>query len=950
MTGPPSYEELEQRVAELQKAIEKRRDRNGIHADLELLLSRSPDALVVYDTHLRYTYINEAGAALLGMIPKEVIGKTNREVMGPGADTIEPYVRRAFEMGEKVFVDHEIPLPTGKRIFDTVYTPVTDQSGQEKRVIGVCRDVTDDRARMEILEKRVRERTAELKRANERLQKDIAERRRIEEELQREQAFSEMIVHTANALIVTLDENACITSFNEHAERLTGYSRDEVLHRSWIDTFIPVEQRSQIHQVFGKVFHGEDLFWGLENPILCRDGSLKTLSWHNSLLKDESGHTLAVLSIGIDITDRKRALEALSESEASIKSIMEAAPVGIGLVHNRVFGWLSDRFLEMTGYVEKELIGMSARLLYESDEEFRRVGEMKYAQIDREGIGEIETRFRRKDGSLIDVLMRSTPIDPDDRDRGVVFTAMDITERKRAKEAIESAERRYRSIFENATEGIFQSTPQGAYISANPALARIYGYDSPEELIENITDIGRQLYVDPARRVEFIRRLEEEDAVTAFEAAVRRKGGNIATISVNARAVRDPEGRILFMEGSVEDVTEQREMEEARTRLEDQLRQAQKMEAIGTLAGGIAHDFNNILGIIIGYAEMMEMFDAPAEGPMRSRLNEILKASHRAKDLVHQILTFSRQSEQERKPVQVAYILKETVKFLRASLPATIEIRQRIESNEGAVLADPTQMHQVLMNLCTNAAHAMREKGGVLEVFLEDEFVAPAHPEEQLDLKPGPYIKLTVSDTGSGIPEEVLARIFDPYFTTKGKGEGTGLGLAVVHGIVKTCGGAIRVASRPGEGTSFGIFFPMFEKEKGAALPIERGPLPTGGAHILFVDDEKPLVDLGRQMLERLGYRVTPRTGSLEALEAFRSSPDRFDLVITDQTMPNMVGMRLAEEIKKARPDIPIIVCTGFSDALTPEKVEMAGLEGFLLKPLHIRALAETLHRVLKKG
>jgi signal transduction histidine kinase/CheY-like chemotaxis protein len=393
------------------------------------------------------------------------------------------------------------------------------------------------------------------------------------------------------------------------------------------------------------------------------------------------------------------------------------------------------------------------------------------------------------------------------------------------------------------------------------------------------------------------------------------------------------------------EITERKRTEEARQRLEAQLRQSQKMEAIGTLAGGIAHDFNNILGIIIGYTELA-VLDIPRDSSPWHNLQEVLAATTRAKNLVRQILTFSRKSDIRHIPVQLPSLVKETLKLMRASLPATIEIRQQITEDVGPILADPTQMHQVLMNLCTNAAHAMRETGGILEVRVEavevDDAFAATHPE----LHPGAHVRLTIRDTGCGMEPEVLERIFEPFFTTKDVGEGTGMGLAMVHGIVADCGGTITVHSTPGEGTSFVLYLPCIPETAGDTEHAE-DPIPRGKGCILFVDDEVMLARWGQTTLERLGYDVVARTSSIEALEAFRAMPQRFDVVITDQTMPNMTGEALARALRRIRPDIPIILCTGFSHFMDAEKAKALGIDAFCMKPLVARDLAATIRQVL---
>jgi signal transduction histidine kinase/DNA-binding response OmpR family regulator len=386
--------------------------------------------------------------------------------------------------------------------------------------------------------------------------------------------------------------------------------------------------------------------------------------------------------------------------------------------------------------------------------------------------------------------------------------------------------------------------------------------------------------------------------------------------------------------------------EEERRALEAQLRQAQKMEAIGTLAGGIAHDFNNILAAILGYTELAKQKMSPESEPDLC-LAQVLKATYRAKELVRQILAFSRKGEQEMKPMCIQSVVKEALKLLRAFLPSDIDIQQRIAADCWPILADPTRIHQIILNLCTNAAHAMEAKGGTLSVFLENIVLGEEEAQAQ-GLAAGDHILLVVSDTGQGMEKEVMDHIFDPYFTTKEQGKGAGMGLAIVHGLVKASGGAISVASTIGQGTTFRIFFPRVVAqavgEHAQKIPVSSG---QGSERIFVIDDEQAIVAMEKIALERLGYQVRRFADSEEALAAFRADPQGCDLVVTDQTMPHLSGMELAKEFLAIRPDLPIILSTGYSSQASEEEALRVGIRRFIMKPVDIGQLAAAIREIL---
>jgi PAS domain S-box-containing protein len=511
---------------------------------------------------------------------------------------------------------------------------------------------------------------------------------------------------------------------------------------------------------------------------------------------------------------------------------------------------------------------------------------------------------------------------------------------------LQESEKKYRELVENANSIILRRDINGNITFFNEFAQKFFGYSEDEILGKNVrgtilpdTETTRR---DLEELHSSLQQAPEQPHITQNENVLI--SGESVWIAWTYKPIFDPHGDFSEILCIGNDITELKRSEQDKKNLEARLQHAQRMEAIGTLAGGIAHDFNNILGAIIGYTEMT-LYDAAESSQDLHYMDEVLKAGHRAKDLVSQILAFSRQTEQERKPIKINPILKEALTLLRASIPTTIEINQNIDNDVGTVNADPTQIHQVLMNLCTNAVHAMHEKGGTLEVTLSkvdmDTGLA-GHP----DIQPGTYLRLTVSDTGHGMDPHTMERVFDPYFTTKEKGLGTGLGLAVVHGIVKSHDGAVTFQSAPEKGTTFNVFLPSIKAEaKPESVQIET--VCRGSENILFVDDEKPLAELGKQMLERLGYQVECKTSSIEALEVFRAYPHKFDLVITDMTMPNMTGEILARELMGIRPDIPVILCTGFSETTTEEKAKAMGVREFVMKPFEMNKLSKTIRKIL---
>jgi PAS domain S-box-containing protein len=497
---------------------------------------------------------------------------------------------------------------------------------------------------------------------------------------------------------------------------------------------------------------------------------------------------------------------------------------------------------------------------------------------------------------------------------------------------LQGAEQPYRTLMETMSEGALTIATDGTILYCNQRFAemlmaplnKIIG-SSFQEMLPSDDRRAFKALLDACEKEN----CRGEYRLTAF-------GGPEVPVYVSISALRlqGAEGFCIV----ATDLTEQRS-------LEQQIRQSQKMEALGTMAGGIAHDFNNLLAAIIGFTELLQE-DLPLETPGYQWVTRVMEASMRGRDLVKHILTFSRKGEQEKRPLRVSSIIKESVNLLRAAMPTTISINVNVRSESALILADPVQIQQVVVNLCTNASYAMQEKGGALDVELSDFNVSPSDPNPY-GIEPGLYMRLMVRDTGTGIPADIKDRIFDPFFTTKTRGRGTGLGLSVVMGIVKQSGGYITVESEPGKGSTFAVYFPKVTGGPIADMTHREEEVPTGSERILFVDDEEVLLLLGEQNLTKLGYKVTCRNGGEEALALVREDPSRFDLVITDQTMPEMTGVELAKNILEIRPDMPIILCTGFSHLVDSDSAKEAGIRGFAMKPLTKREIAGTIRKVL---
>lgn len=788
-----------------------------------------------------------------------------------------------------------------------------------------------------------------------------SDRRKAERALKESQQVLDSIIRNIPDIIFRLDTEGRITFISEFV-RAYGYVPEEMIGKSILDYIHPEDREKTLNKINERK-SGNGKTSSLEIRLKSRNCESRhfeiksgVIERENIFLLDAEGlyesdraqakHFIGTQGVARDITDRKKAEEQLNENTALLKAAGRVARVGawksdlvtgvitwsdeLAIIHGKEPGY-SPPFNEARSFIApewKEKVLSAYRKCIETGSELEEEFEIITAAGERIWARASGEPVRNVSGEIVQM-------------RGAL---QDITAQKHYEHSLKESELRYRSLFESANDAILILKGNRFY-DCNPKTLKMYGCERNQIIGKYPFDFSPEFQPDGSSSKE--KALDHIDRANKggfefFQWQHCRYDGSLfdAEISLTRFDIND-EPHLLML---IRDITEKIEAEKKIKAMENQLVQSQKMQAIGTLAGGIAHDFNNILSPVLGYTDLLKM-RLPIDSTEYDYTQQIYQASNRAKDLVSQILTFSRQTEHELKPIEIEIILKEVIKLLRSSLPSTIEIKQSIRGGS-LIMGDPIQIHQMLMNLCTNAAHAMQERGGSLSVELKNIELRSEFIGDKISLKTGTYVQLCVSDTGHGMTPDLLDRVFDPYFTTKERGKGTGMGLSVVHGIVESYSGAISVYSEPGKGTTFKILIPAIERRT-ESKAIKAIDIPKGTERILFVDDEQLIIAMSRVQLEGLGYKVSSMVSSLDALELFKKNPDGFDLVITDMTMPKMTGDELAREIKRIRPNIPIILCTGFSSKIVSEGHQHIDIDAFLMKPILIGDLSKTVRKVL---
>ncbi|MDT7042803.1 PAS domain S-box protein [Candidatus Nitronereus thalassa] len=873
----------------------------------EQIVSGTNDFLAFIDCEFRYQEVNSSYLEAFDWKREEILGKTGAELFGAEAfHTVLRPAQAKCLAGENITYETWLNFPVlGRRCLDVHYTPFQEWDGSITGMIVAVRDVT--------------------------------ERKAAEEKLLK----WEHIFRFAGwgATIVDPKTNTMEAVNNAFAE-MHGFDVEDLVGKPFEVVFAPeCSNEISLHAEQAHI-HG---YHEYESLHVHKDGRRFPVQTNVTAFKNKEGEVLFRAATFQDLTSRKEAEGALKESEERFRQLAENVNA-LFYVQSADFEtvlYINPAFEEIWG-VPLEVGYNDANYWIQSihPEDRERV-KTAFINLVNGSTYEEEFRIFRPDGSVRWIYDRAKCVKNQDGEiYRVVGIAEDVTKKHEAQSAIRETQENFQMVCEAIPQQVWTAGPDGKLDYVNGRVCDYFQLPA-----DQIVGEGWHQVVHPDDLSLCLQRWEHSLRTNLpYEVEFRLKQGEDQTYRHHigrALPIFNSAGQVFKWFGTNTDITDFK-------KLEAQRRQGQKMEAIGTLAGGIAHDFNNVLGVILGFTDLAQQ-KARGHDALEKNLQEISRAGKRARDLVQHILTFSRQENIHKSPINLTSLIPDILSMVRATIPSTIEVRMMVPNAPKAILGDSTQIQQIILNLCSNAEYTMRETGGRLEVTLESVNFPNPRIFENTTLPPGPYLCLKVKDTGTGISKHDMSRIFDPFYTTKGVGEGTGLGLAVVHGIVSNHQGAISVESTEGKGTTFSVFFPEIDSIE---ISTENSPLapPVGlekPARILFVDDERPIAEIGKEVLESMGCQVEICTNGTEAYRRFQEDPDRFDMVISDQTMPGMTGDALAKALRTLRADLPIVLCTGFSHTMTPEKAKQTGIHAFLKKPVLKEDLIETLNQIL---
>jgi len=893
--------------------ITERKRKDARLRDFAAIVESSDDAIISMTSEGRILTWNKAAERTYGYTAEEIVGQSVSILLPRDLPDELPEILAEVKSGEPVTHYETIRVrKDGKCIHVSLtISPVKDA---EARIVGIST-----------------------------IARDITERKQAEKDLRESEEKYRQIVETANEGICVTDGDYLVTYVNQKMADMLGYLPEEIIDKP-LGYFMFPEDVADHQEKISQRMQGENETY--ECRYRHKDGRECWTNVSATAIRTEDGRFMGSFAMLTDITEHKRTQEKVREQLVFLEALFDTIPNPIFYKDaNGRYTGCNRAFQEFTGKPVEEYLGKTVYDMGSKD-----IAD-KYAEKDRElfehpGKQHYEWQVQNTLGEVREVIFdKATLLDSKGAVTGLIGVISDITERKLAEDELRESKTFLTTLLNAIPVPVFYNDIEGRYIGFNRAFEKYIGKTRDQLFGKSAFDFTQHEFaeVHHAKDVELL----QNPGTQIYESPGKDASGGLRDLIFHKATFMDTGGRVLGLIGVILDISGYKQAEKKRAQVEAQLWQAQKMEALGTLAGGIAHDFNNILGIIMGYTEIAK-WESGEGSPVQGKLNEVIEAAKRATELVKQILAFSRKTEQQKMPLQLGIIVKDALRILRPSLPSTVEIKTEVLTN-AAVLADPTQMHQVLMNLCANAAHAMQDQGGVLEVRLTDVLLEGESIPSQVGLKQGLYVELTVRDTGCGIDPAIIGSIFDPFFTTKETGKGTGLGLSVVHGIVESHEGQIDVESEPGKGTRFTVLIPALKNEYAPKKGEAQAALPRGQERVLVVDDEPQLAEIIKQMLERLGYQVDIRTNGIEALEAFRNQSEekRFDLVLTDMTMPHITGIELAEELLKLDPNLAILICTGFSEKADAKKVKRMGIKGFLMKPVVLKDLAGMVRKVL---
>ena len=774
--------------------------------------------------------------------------------------------------------------------------------------------------------KELLQRVEELEQSNQLLQQ------KIQDLQEREDHFSSLLEGIPVGLYRT-DPKGQIIEANPALVKMLGFDDKKSLLSANSSQFYvnPDDQKKQ-----RRILARDGLLQGFETELRRGDGSTFWVKDSAKVVEHADGRVFFEGSLE-DIDESKKTERALIKSQHTMRGILDATLETIVLIDREGMIIAANKTASLRlGVGVKDLIGSCVYDYFPADVAENR--KRKWEKVFTEGA---PVFFEDSRSGRI-YAQSAYPVfdNKNHRVEQAVLFASDITERKRAEKESRENEAKYRQLFEMESDAIFLiDSDTGKILEVNHAATEIYGYSRDEFLRMNHTDVSAE--PDETRRAAL-------SGKTAIPIRYhKKKDGTVFPVEITATHLvwKGYNAHIA----AIRDITFRIQAQEKRVELEKRLNQSHKMEAIGTLAGGIAHDLNNILSVIVGNTELA-IIDLPKWNSVQENLKGVREASLRARDLIKQILLFANQKEEPISDIHVEPIVREALKMLRASIPTTVTMEDQIQGNLPSICSNPSQIQQIIINLCTNAAQAMEDEGGTILFILDDCDLASPLDTVTGTIPAGRYLRLKIADSGPGIPKENLERIFEPFFTTKSVGEGTGLGLSVIYGIIQARKGGMIVESEDGRGTTFTIYFPASKNAAVEGTVEADAPHPKGTERILFVDDETMILNLGKQMLEHLGYQVETRANGTDAIECFKRDPNRFDLVLTDMTMPGMRGDKLAMEILSIRPGLPIVLCTGYNKQISEGRAKDIGVQAFLMKPLTQRELANTVRRVLDEG